>query len=336
MGTKTLSAIQSLAKAIYHNQSEIVSGAADTLPRQWGFHTWLAQPLVSAGKDLEDWPKSIYLDYLENESRVSLMQHEFQRLASVLDKKSFEYGLIKGLWLSQKVLPQPGLRLFHDVDLWVSPEAYKEMDAIMTSLGFKSIDKNHHYFHFHKAYQIQTSGLKLTFEIHKALSLDDFIKIDHNEVWASANRTSGTSQIEFQPAHQLIYSFCHNSLHCFDRPSRFMDLPLIFSWAQRQGVSEDELMAIMDSWKCRRLFLFSLVALHWLIGEQPMLEQFTEKEVQAAKHQFQLWLKGFTSEQRPSKQSRRFHLSDSPARAFYGFVHPKRILGALVDRLGIY
>lgn len=307
-----------------------------TLPLSSGFHSWAAQIYLNHNIDISDWPQEVQTQYLNNEFRTTYLEHELESLLQIFEQNHYEYCLLKGIWLIKNILPAKGLRVFGDVDIWVSDDIYCKIESAMSELGFYRRDKLHYLFHFHKEFRKPLFSSEIIFEIHKSLSLNDFYKFDHEQIWLSAKRTPHTSEIGLQVEHQIIYSFCHSAVHGFDRPSRLMDLPVLYRWAMANSLDKEKLMSTLTDWRCRKLFLFSLIALEWLLEDQFGSLLFENKERESVQEQFSIWLRSFAVGEVNSRHIRRIKLTDSTWRACCGIIHPKRIMGALVDRLGIY
>ena len=334
--------IQALSNWIFSDYSteylshSLVEEISKSLPVEYGFHSWIAQAYINNEIPFDHWPNEVAKAYAHNQWHTGSLLSESILLSESLNRYSIEHTFLKGIWMAQEVLPDTKLRYFDDVDLWISPRNYKLIDEVMSENEFTKVDYFHHYFHFHKTFKKNLSHTSVYIEVHKALSLDDFYKFDHQKVWQDAHRESNTALIQLKPAHQLVYFFCHNSLHSFDRLSRFMDLPAVYNWAYKKGFEFSEILEITSKWNCRRLFLYSLVALETLLNQDLGSSHFDGKDVLAAKEQFGLWFHAFINNANSSHSRRRYSLSDTKARALYGFVHPRRIMGSLIDRLGIY
>lgn len=341
----SLETVRTLSRSIFQNSNIQINELAEVTeqilknPNGNGLHTWLAKLYLERSIDIEQWPKDLRTQYMSNLSRISIYENELRKLQQKLVQYGHEYCPLKGMWLEANVLPLPGLRVFGDIDIWVDKLAYNNIDTIMQQLGFYSRDRLHHRFHFHKEFRKKIFGHEIIFEVHSRLSLNDFFDIDSSYIWANAQRGKTPeypTQIEILPEHQLIYIFCHSAIHCFDRASRLLDLPLVFNWFWAQKNSEKNILKYLSKWRCRKLFLFSVYALEWLEQRPILSPYFTVNEQAHVQAIFLNWLHSFDPIRYAAPKVHRRRLTDNHWLNIRGTYNPKRVIGALIDRLGYY
>ncbi|HET9317485.1 MAG TPA: nucleotidyltransferase family protein, partial [Vicinamibacteria bacterium] len=82
-----------------------------------------------------------------------------------------ELTLLKGIWLSEALYPEPHLRPMRDVDVMVEPERVAEVEEVLVGLGYEpqpdgSADQ---YRHHHHAVPYLHSATGVWVEVHRRL-----------------------------------------------------------------------------------------------------------------------------------------------------------------------
>lgn len=79
--------------------------------------------------------------------------------------------LLKGIWLSHALYPEPHLRPMRDVDVMVQPEAVPEVEAVLLRLGYEQRPEGSpdHYRSHHHAAPFRHPGTGVWVEVHRRL-----------------------------------------------------------------------------------------------------------------------------------------------------------------------
>lgn len=154
-------------------------------------------------------------------SRHMVLAEHFRRVASVLVENGIEVIAMKGIYLSEGLYPEPGLRQFSDIDLLVREEYGELTISILQQMGYRVPDLLTHIpddiaeateaLHFPP----MTMG-GVSIEVHTLLVRPSApFSIDMSEVWHEAIPVSlhGAPAKVFSPEYQFLTVAQHLDKH---------------------------------------------------------------------------------------------------------------------------
>lgn len=138
--------------------------------------------------------------YFHTLSRSTLMYNAFAEIAKVLSDNYIPVIALKGIYLSEKLYGDVGLRQMSDIDLLIKPEDADKCHEIFAGLGYKSqeeelteFEKKLEIVHFDP---LVKNGISV--ELHLKLHRDnEKYKLDTSSLWSNAKLVSINSQLVY-------------------------------------------------------------------------------------------------------------------------------------------
>ena len=290
-------------------------------PESSGLRARAAEALLARGARLSELPDTPRSSLLAQSWRSQQFIASYMDLSRSFSVTGIPHVPLKGIWMSREVLRNPSLRFCADLDVWIEKSSLRAAKRVLAALGYREVNRAHNRVHFHHAFRAPSGGPML--ELHTALAINDFTRIPSREIWERTTEGGTGLSRELAPEDQLVYIFYHSALHLFDRPARLLDLTDTWAWAEKRGIDPKTLLPRAVAWQCRRLFLLSAGACGWMMDRE-LLGGAAEEEARNLFH---------SVAGKMGRRRLRALLADGPWPLVRGILHPRRILGGVLDRL---
>jgi hypothetical protein len=157
------------------------------------------------------------------------MARELERLCLAFAEAGIEVVVLKGLHLATLLWPDPALRPFGDLDLWVRPEAVSAADTLLRTLGYGGgpadpgapLDPLNHEL---PAYRLEAQGKPVfgTVDLHYRLAPSTLPLPDEAAIFARTIPWRWGARV-LAPTDLLVYATDHAARHLFVevRPGQF-------------------------------------------------------------------------------------------------------------------
>jgi hypothetical protein len=236
-------------------------------------------------------------------SRSSILYEHFGKVADAFIRSSIQVIALKGIYLSESLYKDIGLRQFSDIDLLVKAEDGVECIHILEKLGYKSsefkvsefVKKNTEIIHFPPMIR---DGVSI--EIHTKLNKNrEEYKMDMESVWKNAIQTTlnGSNVHTLDLNNQLIHLCLHLDKHfrgghvqftCFNDITNFLEkYKDILDWEQ--------LISTCKSYHCENIVFEYLIMVNSFINATlpaSIIENYSDLLTDADKKLFIKYLQG--------------------------------------------
>jgi len=245
--------------------------------------------------------------YYKTFSRSVVLYEHFREVMKSFNDAGIDIIALKGIYLSEKLYGDIGLRQFSDIDLLVKEEDAEKCISILGQSGYHSseykvaefVRKNTEILHFPPMIR---DGVSI--EIHTKLHKNsEKYKIDVQSVWDSASPVTLNGAKVYVPDlyHQLIHLCLHLDKHfrgghvqftCFNDISNFVE-------SNRDLTDWNHLIEKCKTYKCEPIVFEYLILVHQFMNvslPQNITEKYSWCLTDADRQLFIKYLQGDMSE----------------------------------------
>jgi hypothetical protein len=208
--------------------------------------------------------------YLKTMSRNMVLAEHFKQVAAVFRKENIPVIAMKGIYLSEWLYKDLGLRQCSDVDLLVQAADGERALSAMRSIGFVSAssslpdDIRTKLMPVHYPAMIKNGvSVEIHFRVH---SPNPDYEINMEALWREAIKLNlhGVEAMVFRPEHLLITLIQHLDKHFSSSKFQFTGLYDISNWLDLygDGMDVDYLLSTAQHWRLRELVLDYCTLLH--------------------------------------------------------------------------
>ncbi|MDP4270785.1 MAG: nucleotidyltransferase family protein [Bacteroidota bacterium] len=213
--------------------------------------------------------------YFKTFSRNTLYYEHLRRILDVFSKAGIEVIVLKGIYLTEWLYKDIGLRQLSDIDLLIKEEKIEKSIEIMEKLGYKAaypidlsifLDKN-----FHSQHLPQMTYQGVAVEIHfKILNSWETKSIDLETVWNRAIQTSiyGINVLSLNLTDLLIHLSLHLDKHYRTNRVQFGWYADITNILEKYALKIDwnEIEEKCNTANCTKRFFLQIMLCHHFIG----------------------------------------------------------------------
>ncbi|MBN1552991.1 nucleotidyltransferase family protein, partial [bacterium] len=186
--------------------------------------------------DVQIYIKNLQSHYRFNAVRILRFQHETNHILQRFNRFNIPCLLLKGIYLSTFVYPDPAMRSMADIDLLIHQDDLVSAVTELMKIGYRDITDTVHqlHTHFHQTFYNESQDIYL--ELHWLLERPDRFETDMHRLWAEAQAI----EFEGEPAlclsveDLLLYLVIHNTItHSFHYGLRpLLDIALVMKKLQ--------------------------------------------------------------------------------------------------------
>jgi hypothetical protein len=158
--------------------------------------------------------------YIAASSCVQWMQKELTRLLKAFAEAKLEVVVLKGLYLGTLLWPDPALRPFSDIDLWVKPETIPQADGLLRQLGYQGGSQDLRAaldWRYHELPNYTLTNHQLPFgavDLHYRLAPAYLAAVNENEIFERTVPWWSGSRV-LAPEDLIVYITGHVARHLF-------------------------------------------------------------------------------------------------------------------------
>lgn len=221
-------------------------------------------PFISVNYIPEEYTYKLKSTYYKVLSRNILFQNVFSQLITEFTKYSISFIPLKGIYLSEWLYGDMGLRQLSDIDILIKPEDAKRTLFLLESLGFKSqisineqIEKDDiNLVHFSP---MMLNGISI--EVHIKLLKDNFIPVE--SIWEHSVKCFISNQpVKVLWLHDMLIHVClHLNKHMLNGTMQFTGWLDIVNLLEKYVGNEDweELLKRCDLFNCRSVVFMQII-----------------------------------------------------------------------------
>lgn len=208
--------------------------------------------------------QEIRANYSRNTFKMLYLSSELDKIGKLFDSQNIRSLMLKGPVLAEALYGQFSLRTSKDLDVLLAIEDLEKAENILKELGYQTTShsfprilndwkwKSHHISYFHAEREIQI-------ELHWRLNPETGMEPSFEELWDRRNVGSLTNK--HNPVYYLgtedlfLYLISHGARHGWFRLRWLTDIDRML----RMGIHSQNLIKLMDVYKCRHLVGQALV-----------------------------------------------------------------------------
>lgn len=148
------------------------------------------------------------------------------KIIEELEQRGISAIVLKGIWLSERLYRNAGIRATSDIDLLIKPEQIEAAAAALRELGFDGTGlKRAGAYHAVFGNSPHPAKQSIAIELHWHVVLPDFCRMDCRQLWAASYPLPPYECIHQLSVPDLFYTLClHGAKHNMSSLKHILDL----------------------------------------------------------------------------------------------------------------